>query len=54
MATKQVVAVVGFLAFAGTFLTLAATVGAIVAVKVVREERRWMPMTQPCGLASFT
>jgi hypothetical protein len=43
MATKQVVAVVGFLAFAGTFLTLAATVGAIVVTKLVREERlsRW-------------
>jgi hypothetical protein len=47
VATKQLMAVFGFLAFVGTFLTLAATVGAIVIVKLIGEERvaRWTDAT---------
>lgn len=43
MEGKQLTAILGFLAFAGTFLTLAAAVASIVAVRLVGEDRlsRW-------------
>jgi hypothetical protein len=37
MATKQMVAVAGFLGFVGTFLALAATIAVIVVAKLIRE-----------------
>ena len=47
MATKQLIAIFGALAFLGTFAVLAATLAAIVAAKVIGEERlsRWTAAT---------
>jgi hypothetical protein len=47
MATKQLIAILGALAFLGTFAVLAATLAAAVAAKLIGEERlsRWTAAT---------